>query len=371
LTCSGLLVRSLLRMTNVDAGFDHTRALLAEFELPMSRYPTDAALLSYWDAALGRFLALPGVEAAGISRAAPLESFIPAGVIFLDGEEREAYASYGLASAGYFTALDIPLLQGRLFDTGDSVDSPHVAVINQAAAEAFWPGADPLGRTVRWAGMDIYSDVPLRVVGVVGNAREQSLTTDPAPTVYSNFFQRPARARDADVLIRATRPGGLVPAVRKELEAMDPTLRFRFQTLSESHSEALAKPRFGASLVTFFAACATLLSSLGLFSSMAYAVSRRTRELGVRMALGAAPRDVRRQVLREALLIAAAGGGIGCVLAAAASRILATQLFGVSATDPATFGAASGLMLLTALVAGWAPAHAASRIDPIEALRQD
>ena len=371
LTCSGLLVRSLLRIASVDAGFDYERALLAELELPASMYATDNELIAYWRNALERLDALPGVEAVGLTRGAPLESFIPNGTIFLGDEQTEAYAWYGLVSAGYFPALDIPLLQGRLFDGRDTVEAPHVAVINRAAAQAFWPGADPIGETVRWGGMDIYGRAPLRIIGVVGDVREQSLTSEPTPTVYSNFFQRPARARDADVVLRSHDPGGLVGAVREQFEALDASMPVRFQTLSISHAEALARPRFDASVIAFFAACATLLSALGLFSSMAYAVSRRTRELGVRMALGATPRNVQRQVLREALVTAAAGGLLGSALAAISSRVLETQLFGVSATDPAVFGGAAALMLFTALLAGWAPARAASRIDPMDALRQD
>ena len=371
LTCSGLLVRSLMRVASIDPGFDHERALLAELELPASLYETDAELIAYWRTALARLEGLPGVEAVGLTRGAPLESFIPNGTIYLDEERTEAYAWYGVVSAGYFAALDIPLLQGRLFENSDTVDAPHVAVINRAAAEALWPGRDPIGRTVRWGGMDVYGDAPLRIVGVVGDAREQSLTNAPTPTVYSNFYQRPARARDADAVLRSAAPGDLVSAVRKELEALDASVAVRFHRLADSYTGALAKPRFGASLIGFFAVCATLLSALGLFSAMAYAVSLRTREWGVRLAVGATARDVRSQVMREALATAGAGGALGLALAVIAARALETQLFGISAMDPASFGVAAAVILVAVLAAAWLPARNASSVHPMEALRQE
>jgi predicted permease len=371
LTCSGLLVRSLMLISSVDPGFDHERALLAELELPASSYETDAELIAYWRTALARLEALPGVEAVGLTRGAPLESFIPNGTIYLDEERTEGYAWYGVVSAGYFAALDIPLLQGRLFENSDTVDSPHVAVINRAAAEAFWPGGDPIGRTVRWGGMDVYGDAPLRIVGVVGDAREQSLTNAPTPTVYSNFYQRPARARDGDAVLRSAAPGELVSTVRKELGALDASVPVRFHRLVDSYSGALAKPRFGASLIGFFAVCATLLSAVGLFSAMAYAVSLRTREWGVRLAVGATAGQVRGQVMREALATAGAGGALGLALAVIGGRALETQLFGVSAMDPASFAAAAAVIVAAALAAAWLPARKASATPPMDALRQE
>jgi ABC-type antimicrobial peptide transport system permease subunit len=172
-------------------------------------------------------------------------------------------------------------------------------------------------------------------------------------------------------LLRAEDPAALAAALRKEFEKLDASIPVRFHPMSVSYAGALARPRFGALLITFFAVCATLLAALGLFSSMAYAVRRRTRELGVRLALGARPGDVQRQVLREALVSAAIGGVLGCGLAALAARLLETELFGVSAADPAAFAGSATILFVTALAAAWAPARFASRIDPMEALRQD
>lgn len=374
LTCAGLLTKSLVRLAQVDVGFDYSRALVAETELPQTQYPSDAQLSAFWRSAIDLVTGLPGVEAVGLAESAPLERRYPNGTFeFLDEPGRRGYAWYGIATAGFFDVLGIPLLQGRLFDGRDAPAAPHAAVINQLAAEQFWPGQNPLGRRVRCLGrgMDGYRGEPLTVVGIVGNIRHQSLKVEPVPEIYAHFFQRPSRARDADLVIRAANPASLTAAVRGQLETLHRGLPMRFHTLERSYHQFLAQPRFQAILIGFFAICALLLSVAGLYSSMAYAVSRQTREIGIRLALGGTPSAVQREILTTAIRIAALGAVLGVLLGTAGGRLIANQLFGVSAGDPGVFLTAGLILSATALLAAYIPARRASRTNPMEALRYE
>jgi len=374
LSCAGLLTKSFVRLAQVETGFDYSRALVGEAALPETQYPSDAALNAFWHSAVERIAGLPGVEAVGVAESAPLEGTYPNGTFeFLDERGRRADAAYSIATAGFFQALKIPLILGRLFDDRDAPAAPHAAVINQLAAERLWPGQNPIGRRVRWLGeaMDGHPGAPLTIVGVVGNLRHGSLTVEPVPEIYAHFFQRPSRARNADLVIRSANPGALVAAVRREFEALDPRLPVRFHTLEGSYRESLAQPRFQALLIGFFAVCALLLSAAGLCASMAYAVSRRTREIGIRLALGGAPRGVLREVVGAAMRMAAIGAVFGALLGAAGGQLIANQLFGVTASDPGVFLAAAFVLGITAFLAAYIPARRASRTDPIEALRSE
>jgi putative ABC transport system permease protein len=371
LSCAGLLTRSLIGLAQTDTGFDYARALVAEADLPSPPYATDRQLVAFWREAIDRVKALPGVEAAGVARSAPLDGAYPNGALELVDDGREAYAWYGMATSGYFEALDIPLLQGRWFDERDAPTAPHVAVINRLAADKIWPGQNPIGRRIRWPGrgMDAYGGAPLTIVGVIGDVRHNSLATEPVPEVYANFAQRPARARNADLVVRTAHPAMMTAAVKGAIETIDPNLPVRFHTLASSYSASLAQPRFLAILIGFFAACALLLSAVGLYSSMAYAVGQRTREIGIRLALGGAPGAVRRQVVGTALRIAGIGAVFGALLGIAGGRLIANQLVGVSARDPIAFLGAGVVLGVTALLAAHVPARRASRTSPIEALR--
>jgi putative ABC transport system permease protein len=374
LSCAGLLTKSFLRLAQVDTGFDYSQALVAETELPETHYASDAALTAFWRNATERVTALPGVEAVGAGLSAPLDGSYPTGTIeFLDEPGRRAGASSAVATPGFFRALQIPLLVGRLFDSSDSPTAPHAAVINELAAERLWPGQNPVGRRVRWLDKptDPYAGEPLTVVGVVGNVRQSSLTGEPVPEIYAHFFQRPSRARNADLVIRSANPSALTAAVRGEFEALDRALPVRFHTLESAYEQSLAQPRFQAVLIGFFAVCALLLSASGLYSSMAYAVSRQTREIGIRLALGGAPGAVRRGVVGTALRVAGAGAAFGTLLGVAGGHMIANQLFGVSARDPGVFAGAGVVLTVTALLAAYVPARRASRTNPIEALRYE
>ena len=374
LSCAGLLAKSFVRLARVEAGFDHRRALVLETELPETPYPSAAELNAFWRSAIEQVAALPGVESVGIAESAPLEGGEPNGTVErLDDRDHRGAAWYGVATAGFFQALDIPLLRGRLFDQRDVPAAPHAAVINQAAAARFWPGQDPIGQQLRWHGKggDESARAPMTVVGVIGDIRHSALTVEPVPEIYGHFFQDPSSARDADLVIRTASPAALVASVRAAFESLDPGLPVRLHTLESSYRESLAQPRFQAVLIGFFAVCALLLSAVGLYSSMAYAVSQQTREIGIRLALGGAPGTVRREVLGSAMRIAAVGAGVGALLGAGGGSLIANQLFGVEPGDLGVFLAATVTLSITALLAAYIPARRASRTNPIDALRYE
>ena len=372
LTCAGLLAKSFVRLLQVDPGFQYEQVLLAEAELPGVGYPEDISLRAFWNPLLERLAGLPDVEHVGLGSDAPLEGFVNGTFQFVDEPDKQGYAWYAIATAGYFRALEVPLLRGRLFDESDSPSKPHVAVVNETAARRFWPGDDPIGKRISWLGMDPYGSTPLTVVGVVGDARDESLKQEPHPAIYMDFFQRPARARDADLIVKARTDVARLPGLlREEFKTADASLPVRFQTMGSLVDNSLAQPRFQMMLFGFFAICAMLLSAAGLFSAIAYAVSRQTREIGIRLALGATPRSVRQHVLRNGMGMTLAGITLGVFLALAAGRFVAAFLFGVEQTDVTVFAGAALLLTASALLACYLPARRASRIDPMQALRYE
>jgi predicted permease len=373
LTCAGLLAKSFVRLLQVDPGFQYEQVLMAETELPGVEYPEDAALRDFWRPLLERLAGLPDVEHVGLGGNAPLEGFTSNGTFqFLDEPGREGYAWYDLATAGYFPALDIPLLRGRFFDESDLPDGSQVAIVNETAAQKFWPADDPIGKRVAWLGMDKYGQTPLTVVGVVGDARDESLSQEAHPAIYMNFFQRPDRARDADLVVKARTDVARLPGLlREEFKAADALLPVRMSTMGSLVDNSLAQPRFQMLLFAFFALCAVLLSAVGLFSAIAYAVSRQTREIGIRLALGATPQSVRRYVLRNGMGMTLAGIGIGLFLALGGGRLISAFLFGVQENDFAVFAGAALLLSAAALLACYLPARRASRVDPMHALRYE
>ncbi len=260
-------------------------------------------------------------------------------------------------------------MRGRLFDGRDGADSPHVAVISESLARDRWPDRDPIGRTIEFGNMD--GDLRLlTIVGIVGDTHEYGLDAPPRPTVYVNLFQRPRSAVTLTMLSDAdTRQ--VTSAARGILQDLDPELPARFRTFSQVYAASLGSRRFNVILVGFFGITALLLATGGVFGVMAYSVSRRTREIGVRVALGARSRDVLRLVLGQGLRTIFVGVAIGIAGSLALTRAVASQLFGVTATDPVTFGAVTVLLVGAALLACYVPARRATRVDPMVALRAD
>jgi len=400
---AALLGRSLLRVLSVNPGFRTANIVTMELEVPGSQ-PTSAASLteSIKDARPGMFMShlfdrlhsIPGVEEVGGVSNLPLgEAGDCADGKFLlldrppeidlskpEAAEQEnhlwvtapgASADYCVASEGYFKALGIPLLNGRLFDERDGPAAPQVAVVSQSIARATWPNRDPLGRTIEFGNMD--GDMRLlTVVGVVADAHYRSLEKPPEPTVYVNFRQRLRGGRDFNVVLRAaTPPGSLVANVRRAVQELAPDAAPRFQAFQDVFSASLATRRFNLTLVGVFAATALLLAVAGIYGVMAYSVARRTHELGVRMALGASAPHVLRLVLSQGMLTTVIGLAIGIAGALVLTRAMQSLLFGVSATDPLTLVGVALVLGLAALLATYIPARRATQVDPIVALRHE
>ena len=346
---AGLLGRSLLRVLNVDPGF-HTENVVT-MDLAFPQIDSDAEKISrvrFADELFARLRNLPGVQAVGGSDNLPLASdFLANGTFWIlqPGQEPKTledfvalshntaisgYADYSVASDDYFSALGIPLVRGRFFDRRDTIDAPHVAVINQALARKRWPNEDPLGKTIEFGNMDNDPRL-LTIVGIVGDARNRSLERRPSPTIYVNYRQRPQRANTLTVVMRsAPPPAGLISASREIVHNLDPNVPPQFQTFEEVFVSSLAGRRFNLTLVSAFAITALLLAAAGIYGIMAYTVSRRTRELGVRMALGATTGDVLRLVLGQGMWTTAIGVLIGATGTFALTRLMSSLLFGVS-----------------------------------------
>ena len=400
---AGLLGRSLLRVLSVDPGFRTANIVTMELEVPGSQPTTTADMTqmikerkpaTFMSRLFDRLRSMPGVEEVGGVSNLPLGEAgdCPDGKFLLldrppdiDLSKPEAQAQfehlwvtapggtadYCLSSEGYFKALGIPLLRGRLFDERDGPDAPHAAVVSQSMARATWPGRDPLGRTIEFGNMD--GDLRLlTVVGVVADAHYRSLEKPPEPTVYVNYRQRLRGGRDFNVVLRASAPSDVVLTnARRALRDLAPEVAPRFQTFQEVFSASLKTRRFNLTLVGVFAATALLLAVAGIYGVMAYSVARRTHELGVRMALGASAPHVLRLVLKQGMLTTAVGLAIGITGALVLTRAMQSMLFGISATDPLTLIAVALLLGSAALLATYVPARRATKVDPMVALRHE
>jgi putative ABC transport system permease protein len=368
---AGLLLRSFTRLTAVDPGFRSEQVLSVRLAPPTARYADGDALRGFYGELLPRLESVPGVASVAAVSVLPLSG---SGAIYgfsivgreppPEGQVQDMYAR--VVTPGYFSTLGIPLLRGRAFTATDREDSPPVMLINEAAAERFFRGADPVGERISLGG-----DVAWETVGVVGAVHQEALAVAPAPELYRVHAQAPGR--QMNVVMRTERdPAALFGAVRTEVQRLDPALPMeRFQTGDELVAAALARPRFYASLLGLFAASALVLAAVGISGLIAYAVGRRRREIGIRMALGADATRVVGGVMRGALALAGAGLIAGALLALAGTRLLSGLLYGVGTLDPVAFAAAAAALLAVAAAAAWLPARRAARVDPMLSIRAD
>jgi predicted permease len=267
--------------------------------------------------------------------------------------------------------MGIPLLRGRTIEESDGPDSTHVAVISESVAHERWPNQDAVGRTIEFGNMD--GDLRLlHVVGVVADVRERSLERLARPTIYASYRQRPQSTSHFVAVIRA---GGseasLIPAARRIVAELDPGIPPKIRTFQQVFALSLIPRRFNLTLIATFALTALVLAMIGIYGVLAYSVARRTREMGVRIALGATPGNVLKLVLKQAVVTASIGVCIGILGAFGLTRLLQSMLFGVKATDPVTFAAVTTILLMVALLAAYVPARRATKVDPIIALRYE
>ena len=375
LIAAGLLVRSFARLQEVPPGFNPANVLTLELTMTGRQYNDATAVLNAYRELWERLPNIPGVSAAGGVSSLPLSQMFAWGPITVEGRVPAAGEEFinvdmRMVGGGYFRAMEIPLVAGRWFDDQDTRDKERVAVIDERMARELWPGEDPIGKRVRTGGLT--STTPwIRVVGVVGRVKQYTLDTDSRMAMYLAHSQYPTRAMNL-VLKSAQEPAQLTSAVRETLRTFDPDLpMFNVTTMDERVRDSLAQRRFAMQLLTLFAVIALVLAAIGIYGVMSYLVSQGTRELGIRLALGATPRNVVWLVGRHTTVIAVTGVIIGVAVAAGLTRFMQSLLFEIDAVDPGTFAAIALFLLSVALVAGFVPARRAARIDPLRSLRSE
>jgi predicted permease len=384
---AGLLGRSLLKVLEVNPGFRVDKIVAMDVSLPWVEDPkVKAAQGVFFLNLIDRLKQIPGVRGVGAASALPITGGLPDGMFLLmtpeeapktmDGfealfqqKERLGTADFGVATDGYFRVLGIPLIRGRMFDERDSANAPHVAVISESLAHDRWPHEDPIGHTIEFGNMDGDPRL-LTIVGIVGDTHEYGLDEPARLTVYVNLFQRPRSEMTVTMLSDAdTRL--VTSAAREILRDLNPEIPAKFQTFQQVYSASLGSRKFNVILIGFFGVTALLLAAAGVFGVMAYSVSRRTREFGVRVALGATSGDVLRMVLGQGMRTILIGVAIGIVGSLALTRAVSSLLFGVTATDPVTFGGVTLLLIAVPLLACYIPARRATKVDPMVALRDE
>ena len=378
---AALLVRSFWRLQHVDAGFDGRSVLTARVWLPQpndpatGKYAKHTARLVFFDDVLRRIRALPGVEAAAAVQNLPLDGLRGGTTITIDGRDSEVSGQIptvqvNFISPEYLDLMRIPLLRGRAFGSGDATDGAPVILINQAMAHRYFGGADPIGQRVHFGGPQA-RNTWLTIVGVIGNVLSDRLEQEPRPMLFRPLSQ----ATSLSMALVARTGGGpkrLTEALSRAVREADPDQpTYAVRTMDEVQAQATATRRFSMQLLGGFAFLALLLAAIGIYGVIAYLVSQRTREIGIRVALGARPSSVVRLVVSYALALAGTGVGIGIVAALLLTRLIAGMLFQVSPTDPWTFAAITGILVVTAITAAATPARKAARVDPMVALRAD
>ncbi|HEV7672083.1 MAG TPA: ABC transporter permease [Thermoanaerobaculia bacterium] len=370
---SGLLIRSFGKLLSVELGFSPESVATARLNLPPSRYPDGAKIAAYYDGLLDDLAGLPGIQRAGVVVGLPLGGDGADGQIKVEGGPRPtADVNYRLASRGYFEAMGIPLLRGRTFSLADRPTAGHVAVVDRRMAALAWPGQDPIGKRVHANGMDEFfnRDVWATVVGVVGDVKDDSLDASPQPTVYFSLAQRPKDRTFGSVVVRGEGdPGAIAATLRSAIERRDREVPATIATMGEVIAGSVRDRRFSMLLLGAFAFVALALAVVGIAGVVAYTVAQRRRELAIRLALGAAPGEIRGFVVRRSLSAVAVGLALGTAGAFGAGRLLGSLLFQVAPADPATFGGMAAILLASAFLASWLPATRTARIQPMETLK--
>jgi predicted permease len=371
---AGLLVRSFARVEQVEPGFDARNVLSMRFSVAGTAHKGEQSG-EFYRQLLERVRHLPGVESAGVASTVPLSSSISWGEITIEGYspasgQAAIQSDLRAAGVGYFETMKIPLVSGRHFDEHDTKDSTPVVIIDEHMARTYWPGQDPVGKRLKTGLLDSHEPW-LTVVGVVGNVKQYALDADSRVALYVPHQQYPIST--AYMVVRTSvEPQSLVSAVTQEARSLDPNVPvFDVKTMEQRLSESLARRRFAMLSLALFALVAMVLAAVGIYGVISYSVAQRTREIGVRVALGARTRDVHALVIRQGMTLALFGVVVGLAGAAGLTRLMSSLLFGVSATDPLTFAAITLLLAAVVLLACYVPARRAAKVDPMVALRYD
>jgi predicted permease len=367
LIAAGLFVRSLGEVQRIDPGFPAGQLAVLEFDVGLQGWDQSRGEQFYRDVR-ERIAAVPGVSGATLAQAGPFQgAFLRS--VFLeggDGTRDGNMVQVNTVAADYFPTVGVSIARGRAFTSADRQGAPGVVIVNQTMADTFWPGQDPIGKRFHFFGQE-----PVSVVGIARNIKYNFPGEDPQPYIYEPLAQR--YVTNMTLVVRAERsPESVLAAVQKEIRVMAPTMPLvGVSTVPDLLDASLWAPRAGASLLALFGALALGLASVGLYGVMSFSVNQRSREIGVRMALGAQQRDVLRLVLRQGLTVVGAGLLAGLLLAFGVTRLIANMLFGVTPTDPLAFSVTSALLALVAFGATLIPALRATSVNPIIAIRTD
>jgi len=370
---SGLVLKSFWRIRQVNPGFIAGHVLAMEMELPTdSKYRSEAEQAEFFRRTIESVKTLPSVRWAGVANVLPLDASSESTVGFLVENRpplpsgQRLPADYRAVSADYFRAMGIPLRKGRYFTDEDKADRPLVVAISESLARRYWPdGSDPIGQHLRFGNRLASREI----VGIVGDVKHSGLDKQVTPALYTSYLQVP-QMRMSLVARTSADPAGMIRAVKDRVYAVDKDQpMYKIRTMDEAVAQSQSPARFTLILLGMFAAVAVVLAAVGTYGVLSYAVTQRTREIGIRIALGAQRKEVLHLVLAQGVKMALIGVIIGLAAAAGVTRLMRSMLFGVSPTDPWTFGAVAILLLLVALAACYIPARRAMRVDPIVALR--
>ncbi len=364
---AGLILKTFAGLLSVDPGFEHDRVMTLTMSLPANRYGEEAARDAFYDRAFAAIATLPGVAEAGAATVVPLtgnnwtvglertDRPLPAG-------ERPPEVGWQLASAGYFRALRIPLVGGRLFEDADRPGTPAVVIVSDALAKSYFAGEDPVGKHIR------LDDTTAQIVGVVGSIRRAGLRDEPRADLYFPFEQQPGT--QPTLFVRATDDAtGPLASVQRAIRELEPNAVFlQTRTLSDVAAESVRATKLLLWLLGIFAVTALLLAVVGIYGVMSYVVSQRAREIGTRIALGAPRGSIVWMVVRQGAAISLAGAAVGLAIGLAATRFIESMLYGTSAFDPVVLVGAPAVLVAATLVACWVPARRAATVDPARTL---
>jgi putative ABC transport system permease protein len=369
---AGLLIKSFLRLQQENLGFNPENLLAVSLELPDSTYPEDRQKAAFFREALVRLGTVPGVKSVGSTTGLPLTLSLSGSDFRIEGRPepeagQEMIIEKRSVSPDYFGTLGIPLLKGRDFSDRDDSDAPAAAIINAELARVYFPNEDPISKRISFDDRQSW----ISIVGIVGDVKQQGLDSNAKPEVYFPYLQVPAPSMSI-VVRTVSNPLSAVTAVKSQIQTIDKDLPIDdAETMQQLLAESTSGRRFNTLLLTLFATVAVILAVVGIYGVMSYSVTQRTHEIGIRMAVGAQPRDVFRIVIGQGMLLAVIGVALGLVGAFALTRLMTTMLFGVEPTDPLTFISLAVLLIGVGLVACYLPGRRATKVDPLVALRSE
>jgi putative ABC transport system permease protein len=368
------MLRSFVALVHADPGFRPQNVVVVDAVLMRDRYPDAAPMIRFYRDALAAVRALPGVESAGVVTHLPFGGNSWGNSYEIEGQPAAAGVQHGAqirpVSPGYFATLQVPLKQGRDFTERDNETAPGVTIVNEVFAQRFWPNESPLGKRIRF-GRDWLS-----IVAICGSIKHSGLDVAPDAEIYVPYPQTPAGAltfvgRQLNFVVRSTAPASVAPLLRGTISSRDPNLVVRVNTMESLINDSIAQPRFRTWLIGVFSIFALTLACLGIYGVIAYLVTQRYKEIGIRMALGATRQNILQLILARTLKLTTAGILAGLIAAFFLSRFLSTILFGITVHDSVTFIAVPACLIVIALLASYLPARRATRVDPVASLRYE